>query len=179
MQGTILGHDAAADLWSINAENGLRLTFGAAEWKGPEAPLPGQQVDFVVDATGSRASGVFPTVEALPPLPAPNNQIAPAETSGTPRSRMLGWLSIGGAVGGLLIPALGFVPAIAGMVLGIMGRSAADEDQDDEGRTLATVGLVLSGIFLLLQVVLMASILIGFAWLWNIFGGLLPDLGTG
>ena len=66
MKGTVLAVDLASSQALISGDDGLRYSFGTADWKEKQPPVKGQRVDFV-GADGGRATEVYVAVDAPPP----------------------------------------------------------------------------------------------------------------
>lgn len=97
-----------------------------------------------------------------PPPPPPGGGTPPpppgGPVPGAPSPFPKNWMGItaliAGIVGFLLIccGGLGFLPGVGGVVLGILGRKAAQEGEANNGG-MATAGLILGGVAVLLNVV--------------------------
>lgn len=152
MRGSVLSFDPNRSEGLILADDGNRFTFTEPNWSDKSSrPVAGLSVDFVTD--GGSARDIFVIRQASlsqPSAPSGAPTVNPSTSDGT----LLGGLSLGSAVLGLL-PGFGVLFIIGGFVLGILARKQAKLSGNSTGMVLGTIGIVLSSLVVVGEVALL------------------------
>jgi hypothetical protein len=165
MRGQILETDAAGG-GTILGSDGNRYSFARSDWKGPTAPAAGNGCDFI--AGSGTAQEIFPL-----PGRASASSYASAQATAAPAvrrdegsSQLLGILGILCLVLAFIVPVL---PAIGGLILGLIGADSAKRHRNDAGLTLSRIAWIGSLIVLALAVIVILALIV-FAWpLFDVF----------
>lgn len=140
MQGMIVRLDERSGGGLIRSSQGERFNFRREDWNDPDTrPRVGQSVDF--DGNGDAARDVVVVGQAK------------ASSEAVSNGTVLGVVSIVAAVLGLL-PGIGLLLAIIALVTGIIGRRQAKTHGNNTGKLLATIGVAISCVVLVIDVIL-------------------------
>ncbi|MEI9886809.1 MAG: hypothetical protein WDN08_09975 [Rhizomicrobium sp.] len=148
MRGSVLSFDSSRGEGIILADDGNRCTFTEQTWSDKAArPVAGLSVDFVTD--GGAAKDIFAIRQTPLSQPSPAAP-APAASQSTNDGTLLGGLSLGSAILGL-VPGFGVLFVIGGFVLGIFARKQAKLAGNSTGMLLGTIGIAVSSIVVVLE----------------------------
>ncbi|MEJ0028224.1 MAG: hypothetical protein WDN01_19520 [Rhizomicrobium sp.] len=150
MRGSVLSFDPNRGEGIILADDGNRRPFTEQYWSDKASrPVAGLTVDFVTD--GESARDIF-AIRQAPASAPPQAPRGPAASPSTSDGSLLGGLSLGAAVLGLL-PGFGVLFLIAGFVLGIMARRQAKIAGNSTGLMLGAIGIALSSIVVVVELI--------------------------
>ena len=161
MRGTIIHWDPAGSSGIISDTAGQRRTFHRADWRSPEEPLAGRDVDF--ELVGDRPTDIFMlglSGPAVGSYSAPQSEVARQATNYAIISL------VSGGVGFLIWP-LGLIAAVPAIIFGIKAKRLGQELADRTPYIMGIGGIVLGaivGLFGLLFVGFLIAILATVTW---------------
>ncbi len=155
MRGSVLSFDPGRGEGIILADDGNRCAFTEQYWSDKASrPVAGLSVDFIAD--GGAAKDIFairqapaPAAPASAPYQGPR---PPAASQSNSDGTLLGGLSVGSAVLGLL-PGFGVLFIIGGFVLGIVARKQAKVAGNSTGLLLGAIGIAISSIVVVIELI--------------------------
>ena len=161
MRGTIIHWDPADRSGIISDATGQRRTFHSGDWRSPEEPTAGRDVDFEI--VGDRPSDIFmlaPSGPATMGYPSPQSEAARQATNYAIISLVCGGI-------GFMFWPIGLLVAIPAIIFGIKGKRLGQDLADRAPYIMSIGGIVLGvvvALFGLLFVGFLAVILTTVAW---------------
>lgn len=156
MRGMVLGFDETTGVGMASCDAGNRFSFSRSDWRAATAPMNGLRVDFA--GMDGKAREIYPVTEQQNTLlPAPKSEAAKQATT-------FGGISLGCAIGGVLIPVIGLVLSIAAVVFGVKGFKAGRGGNDQAGFLMSIFGMIIAGgtiLFWVTSFVLLSTIATG------------------
>lgn len=161
MRGTIIHWDPAARSGIISDISGQRREFRRDDWRSPEEPASGREVDFeIAEGRPSDIFGLAVSGPTAPPVPSTRSEAAREATNYAIISLVCGGI-------GFMFWPLGLIAAIPAIIFGIKGKRLSQDLADRSPYIMSVGGIVLGavvGLFGLLFVGFFAVILTTVAW---------------
>ena len=161
MRGTIIHWDPAARTGIISDTSGQRRAFERGDWRSPEEPTAGRDVDF--EMVGDRPSDIFMLAPSGPL--ATGYQSPQSEASRQATNYAIISLVCGGI--GFFFWPLGLIAAIPAIIFGVKGKRLGQHLADRSPYIMSIGGIVLGIIVALLGLLFLgflAAILTTVAW---------------
>ena len=161
MRGTIIHWDPAERSGIISDTTGQRRTFQRSDWRSPEEPAAGRDVDF--EMVGDRPTDIFILAASGPAVsarPSAQSEVAREATNYAIISLVCGGI-------GFMFWPLGLIAAIPAIIFGIKGKRLSQDLADRSPYIMSVGGIVLGvvvGLIGLLFVAFFAVILTTVAW---------------
>ncbi len=160
MRGTIIHWDPAERSGIISDTTGQRRTFQRGDWRSPEEPAAGRDVDF--ELVDDRPTDIFILALSGPAVSAPSAQSEAARQATNYAIISL----VCGGIGFMFWP-IGLLVAIPAIIFGIKGKRLGQDLADRAPYIMSVGGIVLGvvvALFGLLFVGFFAAILTTLAW---------------
>ncbi|MEI9989984.1 MAG: hypothetical protein WDM86_08105 [Rhizomicrobium sp.] len=150
MRGSVLSFDPSRGEGIILGDDGNRCAFTEQYWSDKVSrPVAGLTVDFVTDSGSAKDIFAIRQAPVSAPSQAPRGPVASPSTSD---GSLLGGLSVGAAVLGLL-PGFGVLFLIAGFVLGIIARRQAKVAGNSTGLLLGAIGIAIASLVVVVELI--------------------------
>lgn len=160
MRGTVIHWDPAERSGIISDTTGQRRAFQRSDWRSPDEPTAGRDVDFEI--VEDRPTDIF---MLAPSGPAVSASSAQSEAARQATNYAIISLVCGGI--GFMFWPIGLIAAIPAIIFGIKGKRLSQELADRSPYIMSVGGIVLGvvvGLFGLLFFAFIATILTTVAW---------------
>ena len=154
MRGTIIHWDSAERSGIISDVSGQRRAFQRGDWRSPEEPLAGRDVDFEI--AGDRPTDIFILPASGPAVAGSGYAPAQSETARQATNYAIISLVCGGI--GFMFWPLGLIAAIPAIIFGIKGKRLGQDLADRSPYIMSVGGIVLGAVGGVLGLVLVGFI---------------------